>query len=212
VSAEPVPSILDGTLAVTPRVFALVAGIVTERNAHPAYQDRSFYLDDAGSLGEGEERRLAMRGGFWNARDATRILDGFTIADATALRRSLREIGFSVTRDEADALLAQCERGILRTMATAKATAPAPSTDARLASYRKANATRRERARRNGWCVICLVDPDRDGARRPKLDKLTCKVCQDRANASLAARRKSASAAKTTKKPAKKRGRNATTR
>jgi hypothetical protein len=214
VSVDRAPSILDGTLAVTPRVFALVAGIVTERNERPAYADRSFFLDDEDALGEGEQRRHAMRGGFWNARDMGRVLDGFTIADAAALRRALRDIGFPVTKDEADSLLAQAGRGTLRTMSRAKAKAPAAAAKRKRAPMSPAErkAAQRAEARDKGFCTMNPAHGET--ALNAKGEHYaTCADCQAASNAALARRRKTASAAaKNAARSSKKRGRKTSAR
>lgn len=183
-------------------VFATILEYVVDARRSPRYADRSFSLDDRDQLAIDEDARLVLRGGFWNARDVSRIADGFTLADAKGLRRDLRALGHLVSQDEADALLAQGERGMLRTMSTPRQTVSAngatPSSAARLSTFRNATAARRAKARENGWCVVCAIDPAKPGFvdRRPSAGAKTCKVCQAAANARLGARRKAASAAK----------------
>jgi hypothetical protein len=121
-------------------LFNKVMEYVEDANARPRYQDHSFMLDDD---------RLCERGGFWNAADPHRAALGFTLADRDGLRRELRALGFSVTADDADALLAQAEMGFLRPTAS----------DARREAVRLAVAARRMRARAEGTCIICFRTP-----------------------------------------------------
>ncbi|MDB5094548.1 MAG: hypothetical protein JWO85_2649 [Candidatus Eremiobacteraeota bacterium] len=175
----------EGFITLPTRVHSLVCAIVEgRREAGSGYADRSFFLDDEDAPGA---RRLATRGGFWNATDAGRAAEGLTLSDATALRRALLAIGVRVDHDDADALLCAGERGVLRTLWEAQGRTgrdpDQPETrEAILERKREAIAARRERARALGLCIVCCKVATNPG-------NTTCAGCQASANVRMVARR-----------------------
>ena len=175
----------QGFVTVPSRAAYIVRQVVAERKAlGTAYADRSFFLDDEDT----PERRLATRGGFWNATDPTRAAEGFSLSDVTALRSALLAIGHRVSRDDADAMLCACERGALRSTWEAKDRTgrdpDAPDVrEAMLERKRDRANVRRGVARANGFCIVCCRTATENG-------NATCTACQRSANARLVGRRK----------------------
>jgi hypothetical protein len=177
----------DGYAIAPTRVVSLVRAIVEERRAiGNGYADGSFYLDAE----DAPDRRFAPRGGFWNASDPSRAAEGITLSDVTALRQALLGIGVRVSADDADAFLCACERGKLRTVWKSSGRSgrdpDAPEyREAILERKRDRMAARRELARANGFCIVCLKV-------RTVEAKATCAGCQRSANRRLVARRSKA--------------------
>lgn len=166
------------TVYTAPQVYAQVAAIIADVHARPRFTDRSLIVDD----GFHDVRHIA-KGGYWNATDLDRAAYGYTKQDVADLRRALRGIGVTMSLDECDALLVQCEMGVLapkRVRGTAK---PAGDPEEKRERWRLARAARRQKARDEGRCIICL-GPDVLPEKRT-----TCDECGQRANDAKARRK-----------------------
>ena len=156
------------------QVRAILCDILAEKAANPSYQDRSHFDDYTGTL--------HRKGGIWNDRSG-RVLGGITKADVTTARRKLLAIGYDCGFDEVDAMLCQGAYGEEIQVAGIQ-DAPVYFTPLRRLIMTAAERKRRhrKRARAEGKCSTCLVEPAREGL-------ATCRDCNERSKARVYASR-----------------------